>query len=71
MTADEIDAIGNAAFERRDITTFSMILQHISLDQRELLLERATEERQIFFAALLSSSHRLPQGGFAPANGVY
>jgi len=53
MTADEIDAIGNAAFERQDTAIFSMILQHISINQRGLLLERAIKENQITFVALL------------------
>ncbi|MCL1883635.1 MAG: hypothetical protein FWF81_07795 [Defluviitaleaceae bacterium] len=53
MTAAEIDAMGNAVFERRDTSIFSLISQHISIDQRELLLERAIKENQIAFIALL------------------
>ncbi|MCL2201061.1 MAG: M56 family metallopeptidase [Oscillospiraceae bacterium] len=53
MSADEIGAVGSAAFERRDTAIFSLILQHLSLEQREQILERAIAERQIDFVALL------------------
>ena len=66
MTAAEIDAIGMAAFERRDIAIFSMMLQHISIDQRELLLNRAISENKIAFIVILGGELEQNEQEFPP-----
>ena len=53
MTQAEIDAIGFAAFERRNTGIFSMIMQYISPEQSVYILRRAIEERQTAFVSLL------------------